>query len=332
MQVLIDTTVLNAEAYYRTYLREPSPAGDISITAREITAVQDMTLHAVLTAMKAQGKGGELLVVTHSGPSGFKMPLMAGAGASAIFSVMDMLLKISQGIARRAALKNVAAARLPDEWAKWFKEFDPGVVLEPGYESNPDWRAYVEQKYDEWYQRQGQQILKLRRPVVDLTELMALLDEVRKLAFGRLEFRACRIGTDVGAMKAVAGFFNATKVVGPKEVRTFYGNINRIELIRDTRQFEQMRRRLGGRSFPGLAIAMQINPHTLRVVATDDSQAKGFITSFISSGYTGNVSPFSIGGLEPAATAVIAGKAHVFPLEAEYNKLLTLHSTVQATP
>ena len=36
MRCLIDKSVLNSEPYYRTYGREPSPAGDISISPKDI--------------------------------------------------------------------------------------------------------------------------------------------------------------------------------------------------------------------------------------------------------------------------------------------------------
>jgi hypothetical protein len=54
MRVLIDRTVRNAQAYYRTYLREPSPAQDITFGPTEIAVTDKMDLKTILTEMKSQ--------------------------------------------------------------------------------------------------------------------------------------------------------------------------------------------------------------------------------------------------------------------------------------
>ena len=122
MQVLLDDSVQNAKTYYQTYLREPSPAGDITFTSSEISAVKagDMDLEQVLTQMKSipappqeSGKGRELLIVTHSNPKGLKMPIMKGGQASVMFDVMDTMPKIQEGIDRREAIRTMPSAKAP---------------------------------------------------------------------------------------------------------------------------------------------------------------------------------------------------------------------------
>ena len=236
MRCLIDKSVQNADPYYRTYAREPSPAGDITMSPTDFKLVADMDLKAVLTEMKALGAKGELLVVTHSNPHGLKMPVVAGGNAAAAeMKIMNTLVQISSGISRREAIRSLSTDQKPKAWQNWFKDFDPDIKLDDGFEGNPGWEKTVEGFYTAWYERQGRQILKLPNPKQDLADLISLVDAVRKAGFARLEFRACRIGTDQDALKKVGEFFNTKKVVAPKEVRTFFGNISGVSIITDYR-------------------------------------------------------------------------------------------------
>jgi hypothetical protein len=343
MQVLLDDSVMDARQYYKTYLREPSPAGDISFTSSDISTVKagDMDLEQVLTQMKSipapppeSGTGREILVVTHSDPKGFKMPIMKGGQTSVIFNVMDIMPKIQEGIDRREAIRTMPAARVPRAWQDWFKDFESGVKLESGFETNDKWQEYVEKKYNEWYTRQGTTILKLPNPGTNLKKILDLLKDVKALNFARMEFRACRLGTSTDSLKKVATFFNAKKVVAPKEVRTFYG-VTTLEVLADAKKYAAQLKGLGKiRMFPGIDLGMQIHEKTFRAITTDPDQAKAFIKQFISSGYAGGVAPFVIGGLEPTgANLKIVGKPQVFPLESEYKTLLeSLDLTAAAPP
>jgi hypothetical protein len=330
MRCIVDKSVHNAEPYYRTYGREPSPAGDITISPTDLTAVSDLDLKTVLTEMKALGAKGEMLVVTHSNPHGLKMPLVkGGAAAAAEMKVMDILLKISEGIARREAIRSMSADKKPKAWQAWFKDFDPGVKIEDGFETSPDWEASIEKLYQDWYERQGKQILKLPSPKQDLADLIALVDAVRKTGFARLEFRACRIGTDKDALKTVGEFFNAKKVVAPKEVRTFFGNISSVSIISDS-EFAKKAKTADARKFPNVKILFTITETNFQAFATSDAEVQTFIKTFISSGYTGAIKPFVMGGLEPVGKAIIPGKKHVFPLESEYLSLLGSYDAPQS--
>jgi hypothetical protein len=329
MQVIIDKTVRDAEIYYGKYLREPSPAGDITISAKDILPVKDINLDFVLSEMKKLGTGGELMVVTHSDPKGFKMPIMKGGEVSVLFTIMDVMLKISEGISRRDAIKLMLPNKLAQAWKDWFKDFDPGIQLDKDFEEVDNWQQGVEQKYNEWFLRQGKQILKLPNPKQDLPYIINLLNDVRKLGFERLELRSCRIGMKED-LKTIARFFGVRKVVGPKQVRTFYGALPKIDIISDPKKFAKLKK-LGFRFFQGISIGLKIGENTLQVVATDESQAKTFIQKFISPGFSGSVEPFVIGGLEPVGKSVLPVKTYVFPLEADYKKLLAF-ITVASTP
>jgi hypothetical protein len=331
MRCLVDKSVVNAESYYRTYAREPSPAGDITISPTDLTAVSDLDLKKVLTEMKALGAKGEMLVVTHSNPHGLKMPLVSGGNAAATeLKVMEILLKISSGIARREAIRSMPADKKPKAWQAWFKDFDPGVKIEDGFETNQGWEAEIEKLYQNWYERQGTQILKLPKPAQDLADLIALVDAVRKTGFARLEFRACRIGTDKDALKTVGEFFNAQKVIAPKEVRTFFGHIAAVSIISDA-EFAKKAKSGTARVFPNCKVLFFTTETTFQAFATSENEVRAFIKSFVSSGYTGAIKPFVMGGLEPVGKAIIPGKKHVFPLESEYLSLLGSYAAPQAS-
>ena len=258
------------------------------------------------------------------------MPVVKGGNAAAAeLTVMDVLIKISDGIARREAIRAMSADKKPKAWQSWFKDFDPGVKIESGFETNPGWETEIEKLYQNWYERQGKQILKLPSPTQDLADLIALVDAVRKAGFARLEFRACRIGTDKDSLKKVAEFFNAKKVVAPKEVRTFFGNISAVTIINDA-QFAQKVKAANARTFPGVKILFLITETTFQAFATSDAEVQTFIKTFVSSGYTGAIKPFVMGGLEPVGKAIIPGKKHVFPLETEYLSLLGSYDAPQS--
>lgn len=330
MRCLIDKSVQNADPYYRTYAREPSPAGDITMSPTDFKLVADMDLKTILTEMKALGAKGELLVVTHSNPHGLKMPVVAGGNAAAAeMKIMNTLVHISSGISRREAIRSLSTDQKPKAWQNWFKDFDPDIKLDDGFEGNPGWEKTVEGFYTAWYERQGRQILKLPNPKQDLADLISLVDAVRKAGFARLEFRACRIGTDQDALKKVGEFFNAKKVVAPKEVRTFFGNISGVSIITDT-EFAQKAKAANARKFPNIKILFLITETSFQAFATSENEVRNFIKTFVSSGYTGAIKPFVMGGLEPVGQAIIPGKKHVFPLEGEYLSLLGTYDAPQA--
>lgn len=320
----MDTSVLNAHGYFKTYLREPSPAGDITIKPDEVVAIDEIDFERVLTDMAELGPDGELLVVTHSNPKGFLMPLKAGGRVSAELGVLDKLVSISAAIRAREAIRNTSGRSAKAKaWQAWFVKNDPGIKLANGYEAaNADWEEYVEAKYDEWFERQGTAILRLPGGGHDLDDFIALFDKVRKQGLKRLEFRACRIGTDKDALKKLAEVLNVGQVVAPKEVRTFYAHIAQAEIISPLKFDELARRTPQGRKFGTIKLLMIMGDKSFRAIAAHDDHIKAFIKAFIRADFPGGVRPFVSGGLEPSGKSVISGKRYVFPLESEYMGLL----------
>jgi hypothetical protein len=320
LRALIDKSVPFAHTYYTTYLAEPSPAGDIALSPDDITTVDHMSLEKLLTEMKDVGASGELLVVTHSSPTGFLMALKLGGHSSLLFSVMGKILEIAEGIRRREAIRSMSAAQLPDAWKRWFQQFDPGFKLGPGFETNDDWQKNVEAEFDSWIEVQGTVVLRLPGGGKDLRPLLDLLNDVRKLGFTRIEFRACDLGADADAMKTIANFLQVKTVVGPKNVQTFYGSFvkSMIRFAPGDRSFEAAFKKMGGRKF-GSSVGILMLPHGFRILAQNQDSLKDFVKQYINAAYKGSVVPFVVGGLDSIGKTTTN---YVFPLETAYKQLI----------
>jgi hypothetical protein len=321
VRALIDRSVFHAEKYYSTYLSEPSPAGDFSISAGGIATEEHLSLVRVLQEMKDVGAGGELLVVTHSDPKGFLMKLKVGGNVSWLFEVMDKIQKIDEGIRRHDAIAGMKAQEVGGAWRKWFADFDPGIKLTPDFQTNPDWSDYVAKKFDEWFVRQGRVTLGLPDPRADLRDLIDLLKQVRTLGFKRLEFRSCRIGSDKTAMEKIAKFLNVNTVVAPTKVETFYGVIPTKGIFEsDARKLEARLKRMAGRVFlPKIPMGLFVSVRSFTVLAKDEDALKAFVQTFIKAKYSGSVSPFVVGGVNSTGSTPTV---YTFPLDSSYKSLL----------
>jgi hypothetical protein len=329
MHCIVDTTVRNADTYYKTYRFEPSPAGDITISpgGAGITSTAKIDLKLILSKMKALGSGGELMVVTHSSTDGLMMPLVTGGNVAAQFSVMLKILEIMDGIKTRDAINTLPAAGVPKAWQDWFAKFEPGVKLETGFETNPDWKRYVVQKYGEWHARQGRVTLGLPQPQKDFPELIALVTHVRNAGFKRLEFRACDFGS---SMATVAGFLSTKTLVAPKPgVWTGFFPLQRVRILSPA-DFDERVKRRGARRFDPILFALHILGNQSDTWATSKNEVKAFVKKYVNATYSGEVQPLSMSALE-----LLADQRYVFPLEAGYKKLLVMFGggkTAGATP
>jgi hypothetical protein len=324
MRCLVDKSVLNAAVYYKTYLREPSPAGDITISPTDVEAIDDIDFERVLKEMADLGSQGELLVATHSNPKGLLMRLKKGGHASAEIGVLEKMVSISTAIKAREGIRSLAGrSKKAKAWQAWYVKYDPGIRLQDGYEeANDDWEQYVEGKYDEWFERQGSTTLKLPGGGRALGDFIDLFDKVRKQGFKRLEFRACRIGTNEDALKKIAAALNIKQIVAPKEVRTFYAHITRAEIMSPSKFDDAVRRAPQGRTFGSIKLLLIMGDKTFRAVATHEDHIKAFIKAYVSATYAGSVMPFVSGGFEPEGKNKIPNRRYVFPLEKEYLGML----------
>jgi len=325
MRAIIDKSVPSALTYYSAYLAEPSPAGDITLKKEDITTVDHLDMKKLLTEMKALGSGGEILVVTHSSPTGFLMKLWPDAGSSLLFSVMDKILETAEGVRRREAIRSLSETQASEAWRKWFIDFDPGIKLEKDFATNPDWPRFVEREFDRWFEERGRVVHKLRNGGRDLRELLDLLNSVRKLGFKRIEFRACQIGADQDQMKKVAEFLQVKTVVGPKNVETFYGGIAfaQVKFIGDAKKRATAVKMLGGRAF-GDSMGILMLPHGIQVIAEDRNAIGLFLKKYFRKDYS-NVAATSLvlGGLNSVGAGPVS---FTFPLESEYKKLLDMYA------
>ena len=270
--------------------------------------------------MKAVGSGGEILVVTHSSPTGFLMKLWPGAGSSLLFTVMDKILETAEGVRRREAIRSLSATQAPEAWRKWFIDFDPGIKLDSDFATNPEWKGFVERRFDSWFEERGRVVHQLRNAGRDLKELLALLDSVRKLGFKRIEFRACQIGAD-NQMKKVAEFLQVKTVVGPKNVETFYGAIafTHIKFVPNAAKRAMALKTLGGRKLND-AFGILMLPHGVQVTAEHQNAIQTFIKKYISAKFSNpHATSLVLGGLNSVGSGPVS---FTFPLEGDYNKLL----------
>jgi hypothetical protein len=327
MRAIIDKSVPSALTYYSAYLAEPSPAGDIALKKEDIITFDHLDMKKLLTEMKAVGSGGEILVVTHSSPTGFLMKLWPDAGSSLLFSVMDKILETAEGVRRREAIRLLSDRQAPEAWRKWFIDFDPGIKLEEDFATNPDWPRFVERQYERWFEERGRVVHKLRNGGRDLKELLDLLNSVRKLGFNRIEFRACQIGADEdqNQMKKVAEFLQVKTVVGPKNVQTFYGGIAfiHIKFIADAKMRATTLKMLGGRLF-GDSLGILMLPHGVQVIAENRNAIWSFIKKYIKKDYSNsNATSLVLGGLNSVGAGPVS---FTFPLEGDYKKQLAMYT------
>ena len=68
MHALIDLSVPFADKFYTTYLAEPSPAGDIRLSADDFTTVDHLTLDKLLSEMKGPKVREERYLLPHTPP------------------------------------------------------------------------------------------------------------------------------------------------------------------------------------------------------------------------------------------------------------------------
>jgi hypothetical protein len=337
MRAIVDSTVLNASTYYNKYKSEASPAGDYAIDP--INTTTNISLEQVLAEAKLAGAGGELLVVSHSDPKGLKMKLVTGGSVSAMTGSLQTIMKVMDGIKQREAIGKLSSEKQEDAWIAWFASFDPGIKIERGFET-----ADAEKLADQWLARQAANLGT--NGTANLLKLLKLIGEVRALKLKRVEFRACRIGTDATALAVIQQIFGATKVVAPKEVRTFYGVISKVDQL-TLDNFLALSKRPHSRVFSDMPLAygfagltaygyaptmiFDITEHSFTVKTWDAKiWPSAFIKHNVLSTFVGATAPFIVGGLEPAGQAKIAGKPQVFPLEREYKSLLAVLDTTPA--
>ena len=212
----------HAPGYYRTFPREPSPLGDITLSASKTSVMSTSSLATVLAEMPKAGAGGIVVLVCHAWGRGLYMPI--APGGQNMFANVDNLATIDKLIGYEAEVANIRRLprRTPEEqaavlerWKRLLNSIRPGAVS----------GTFTVQEAEALYGRYlDSQALSFEFPNrAFLLQMLANLRKVRDLRLSRLELRACNIGADRNnqTMKTVRAFFNVTHLTAPK-LETFY--------------------------------------------------------------------------------------------------------------
>lgn len=233
MRAIIDARsrgLPDAVTYYRTFPREPSPAGDIQIEVNKLVALTstslEVLLDAMLTAIAAREK--ELMIVCHAfrdDPStgavgGILIPMEPNTRNFAEGQHLEELLRIGPLIARGDAIVAMPETNDAETKAKLkaWEEFltTNNIVNIQGQFTT----AQAKGAYDNWLSGEATKVLRLSSVTV-LRKLITKGNQVRSTGFSRLEFRACNVGNSPNALQTLAKYFGAKKVLAPK-VHTFF--------------------------------------------------------------------------------------------------------------
>lgn len=212
-----------AADYYIQFPWEPSPAGDMTLDKSSIVKVDDATLDIVLEEMVKAGAGGTVMIVCHAYLEGLLMPLAKGARLPAGRAAITRLLEVSVAQRKAKAIRALPSrtetekkAKI-DAWVKLTDELAAGSIL--GKVTLEE----VEQLYERWLDEVAKNELLLGggSPRTTLMRLVERMEKVQSLKLGRVELRACNIGSAPAGMKAVKELFGCNKLLAPT-VGTFY--------------------------------------------------------------------------------------------------------------
>ena len=206
----------DAPRYYDVFPREPSPAGDMTVTRDQMSLLNDPTIKSVLDEMaKSVGSGGTVLIVCHSSTSGdgLFMPLVKG-GPFSNADALDLVRKLAVADSLAAPVR-LMSEKTPEDQAKKlnallkiFSQFDPPFPVDGKVSL-----AEAKKGLDEWFNVQTR---NLRISLPQLQGLITSLRAVQNLHLDRVEFRACDAGKKTQVMQTMKRFFGCKKLLAPK--------------------------------------------------------------------------------------------------------------------
>jgi hypothetical protein len=210
----------DAAGYYRTFPREPSPLGDLALSASKTSVMGTSSLDTALGEMPKAGAGGIVVLVCHAYQDGMLLPV--APGGSTVWAVVKSLGTIDQinsieldvaQIRQMPSKKPEELAAVLERWKKLFESITPGSV--GGTFTIPE----AEKLYGQWLDQQARS-LEFSGSAA-LRQMLAKLRRVRQLKLSRLELRACNIGKSPPTMEVVRKFFGADHLTAPT-LGTFY--------------------------------------------------------------------------------------------------------------
>ena len=241
VRAVIDKTGLpEAASYYRMFQHEPGRTSDddMTVTVDSADELRHITMEAVLDRMQAAAQAGEreLLIVAHGEPEGFIMPIAAG-GSSAVKDALEIVSRAGAALARRVTIRARPASEQVAAWGELIEELAPGTVR--GAIAVPDAERWFEHT---WLAAQAHALrLHGGHETQVLERLVDKMNRVRHAQFQRVEVRACNIGANVEALRALCQFWGARRVCAPN-VGTFYVSVH--PFVRESPQESERQRTL----------------------------------------------------------------------------------------
>jgi hypothetical protein len=211
----------HAAGYYRTFPREPSPAGDLRIPASSIATLHSGSLAGVLDEMAKVAPGGTVLLVCHAALPGDGLILKTGPGRGGeafLTEDMERLLKAGEAETAADVIRHLPQRTAADQdakaaaWAALLNRLVPGTV------NGTVTLNEVAPVYHRWLQAVGESMGTNEHGVLSLVKKM---NAVRALHLDRVEIRACDAGRKPSMMNTLKTFFNCTHLLAPVN-ETFY--------------------------------------------------------------------------------------------------------------
>ncbi|HXI20702.1 MAG TPA: hypothetical protein VNH46_06435, partial [Gemmatimonadales bacterium] len=207
----------DAAAYYRTFPREPSPAGAMDLSPGLTTVLATGSFDLVLDQMVKAKVGDVVMLVCHAYPDGILLHLTDKDSALVERVTIERLEKVASARTEAARI-----GPLPEEKAQiaaWKKLLDR---IAPGAVQGTFTAAEAEKFFANWLDVQaGDLKLKGAPPRTTLGRLLDKIERVQKLQLGRVELRACNLGSSNAGMQAAKRLFGCKKLLAPA-VGTFF--------------------------------------------------------------------------------------------------------------
>ena len=208
----------HAPGYYRTFPREPSPAGDLDLRGVPTTVMHTPSVETVLDEMIRTGSGATVMLVCHAWDNGLLLDWTPGGASTAVRQSMETMEKLMGFEAEAEQIATKPEQARGDAWAKLLNRITPGSV------HGQITASEGEAAYLKWLDGQATSFkMPGRSPRARLRRLIGKIRAVRALELDRLELRACNLGNSPDSMKVVRRFFGCKKLLAPSAETFFIG-------------------------------------------------------------------------------------------------------------
>jgi hypothetical protein len=264
----------HASAYYAKFPHEPSPLGELELSAKNTTVMTNES--SLFTLLGALGKApiGLVVLVCHAYLSGLYMPVAPGGQSAyadtSAFKIIDKGIKAEADVAVIRALPRTSDAErktVLDRWAAFLNGLQPGMVVGAFTE------AQAEAQYLKFLQNMATTLEF--KSVQALRQLFDRLLALRRLKLSRLELRACNIGSNPSTMEAVRKFLGVVTLTAPV-VGTFFGFVPIDTFIHPVRR----RGARGGSAAPSSTGRPELEASASDEKLAEAKTTRGFVPRF----------------------------------------------------